>query len=55
LIENPWVILNAELTEESLPRLIPLSHPLSLNQDKFYVYLIENMLGKSVYSNLSTL
>ena len=48
LIENPWIILNLELSEETLPRLIPLSHPLNLDQDKFYLCLVENMIGKKV-------
>ncbi|KAJ1904374.1 hypothetical protein LPJ81_002529 [Coemansia sp. IMI 209127] len=41
---SPWATLLAELSVETVELLLPLSGPLELNEDDFYMNLIDSML-----------
>ncbi|KAK9768761.1 hypothetical protein K7432_000363 [Basidiobolus ranarum] len=46
IIEEPWKILKYELTEETIPKLLPLTLPLGIHPDQFYGSVIDNLLAK---------
>jgi hypothetical protein len=48
LLQDPWKVLIPELSEATIPRLLPLCHPLELLQDKFYTTVIDNLVKKLV-------
>lgn len=48
IIEAPWIILRPELVEESIPRLLPLTLPLDMHTDKFYVTVVDNLMTHMV-------
>lgn len=48
LVGNPWEVLQVELTEETLGRLLPLAIPLGLPHDHFYAAIVDGMLRKMV-------
>ncbi|TPX60794.1 hypothetical protein PhCBS80983_g01508 [Powellomyces hirtus] len=47
---DPWTVLSAEMSEESIPRLRPLRKTLSLDLDKFYVVAVDNMFHSQMAS-----
>ncbi|KAJ3186082.1 hypothetical protein HDU85_001000 [Gaertneriomyces sp. JEL0708] len=53
LINAPWSVIAAELTEESIPQLRHLRKVLSLNLDQFYVLALENMLREAMVDDNS--
>ncbi|KXS20915.1 hypothetical protein M427DRAFT_348724 [Gonapodya prolifera JEL478] len=45
LTEHYWTVLEPEITEESLPLILPLSVPLGISPDRFYMCLIDKLLS----------
>ncbi|KAJ3048663.1 hypothetical protein HK097_010321 [Rhizophlyctis rosea] len=46
LQQDPWAVLRAELSEDSITRLLALSVPLKLPSDDMYTVVIENMMER---------
>ncbi|RUS30176.1 rough deal protein C-terminal region-domain-containing protein [Jimgerdemannia flammicorona] len=44
IIEAPWSVLRPELVEKSIPQLLPLTLPLDMHTDKFYVTVVDNLM-----------
>ncbi|KAI3636689.1 hypothetical protein MIR68_005378 [Amoeboaphelidium protococcarum] len=49
LVMNPWLVLEKELSMSTLYQLLPLSVPLSLDQDKFYICTVKSMINSSTF------
>ncbi|KAI3635964.1 hypothetical protein MIR68_005845 [Amoeboaphelidium protococcarum] len=49
LVMNPWLVLEKELSLSTLYQLLPLSVPLGLGQDKFYICTIKSMINSSTF------
>ena len=41
---KPWSVLEPELCDESIPRLLPLALPLELPTDQFYLVVVNNLI-----------
>jgi hypothetical protein len=48
-MDDPWKVLTPELSEDSIPALLPLSLPLEINSDKFYLTIIAAMVKNMVF------
>jgi hypothetical protein len=48
LLKDPWATLSCELNDQTLIRLIPLSVPLELPADDFYMNVIDRLVAKAV-------
>ena len=53
-MDDAWALLLPELSDSTIPRLLPLCHPLNLPQDKFYTTVIESMISKVVSDLVSS-
>ena len=49
IMEEPWEVLKPELSEDTIPRLLPLTIPLDMHPDKFHVTVIDNLISQQVW------
>lgn len=50
VIENPFTILSMELTDATLPRLLPLGKVLDVSSDKFYEAIVHQKVNVLVFN-----
>lgn len=44
LVNDPWKILREEVNEHNVTRLLPLTIPLNISPDKFYLAVIDKII-----------
>lgn len=49
-ILDPWAVLEPELNEETIPRLLPLTIALGLESDQVYLVVVNNLISRAVSS-----
>ena len=48
LVVSPWSVLEEELNDETLGRLLPIAIPLNLQHNQFYMIVVEKQIKKMV-------